>query len=141
MKLNPSGNKLLFSTYYGGTALDEAGYDGQNVVVSRKGTIYPVGLTKSRDLVVPGAFHANYGGGEQDGFLAAFSPTGKLCFGSYTGGTARLALEGIAFADNEKVVYAVGVVIRPVDPNSPQPDANEKYGTFVVAMETPPSCR
>jgi hypothetical protein len=141
VKLDGSGEHLLFSTFFGGTSLDQAGYDGQNVAVSNQGVVHVVGLTTSHDLAVPGAFHARYGGGEQDGFLAAFSPRGKLCYGSYAGGTARYLLEGVTLADNQKVIYAVGTAIPPVEPKSPKPDPNEKYGSFVIAIEAPKSCQ
>ena len=102
MKLDRSGQRLLLSTYYGGSGLDHAGYDGGNVAVSATGTIWMVGLTNSRDLKVLGGYHSRYGGGEQDGFLIELSPIGKLCYGSYAGSTARALLEGVA-ADSEKV--------------------------------------
>ncbi len=141
MKLPSSGERLLFSTFYGGTGVDQAGYDGQNIAISRQGAVYVVGLTNSRDLIVPVAFHPHYGGGEQDGFLVAFSPRGELCYGSYAGGTARYLLEGVTFADNQRIVYAVGTAIRPVEADSPKPDPNEKYGTFVIALEAPKTCQ
>jgi Beta-propeller repeat len=50
MKLDESGQKMLLSTYYGGSGLDHAGYDGGNVAVTATGTIWMVGLTNSRDL-------------------------------------------------------------------------------------------
>ena len=50
MKLDRSGQRLLVSTYYGGSGLDHAGYDGGNVAVSATGTIWMVGLTNSRIL-------------------------------------------------------------------------------------------
>ena len=75
-----------------------------------------------------GGYHSRYGGGEQDGFLIELSPIGKLCYGSYAGSTARALLEGVAFADSETVVYAVGTVIRPIERNSPLPNTKEKYG-------------
>ena len=74
MKLDRSGQRLLVSTYYGGSGLDHAGYDGGNVAVSATGTIWMVGLTNSRDLKVLGGYHSRYGGGEQDGFLIELSP-------------------------------------------------------------------
>jgi hypothetical protein len=100
-----------------------------------------VGLTNSRDLKVLGGYHSRYGGGEQDGFLIELSPIGKLCYGSYAGSTARALLEGVAFADSEKVLYAVGTVIRPIEKNSPVPNTKEKYGMFVVGVYTPKNCR
>ncbi len=141
MKLDRSGQKVLFASYYGGSRMDQAGYDGQNVAVSRLGAIWMVGLTNSLDLAVAGGYHEQYGGGEQDGFLAAFSPGGKICYGTYSGGTARYLMEGVVFADRERVIYAVGTAIRPVEKGSPEPDAKEKYGSFVVAVEAPESCR
>jgi hypothetical protein len=141
MKLDGSGQRLLFATYYGGTGLDHSGYDGGNVAVSRTGNIWMVGLTNSRDLVAPGGYHLQYGGGEQDGFLIAFSHRGKLCYGTYTGGTARYLLEGVTLADGGAIVYAVGTVIRPINKDSPPPDPKEKYGMFVVGLRTDRSCR
>jgi hypothetical protein len=141
MKLDQSGQKLLFSTYYGGSGLDHSGYDGGNVVVSKEGTIWMVGLTNSHDLVVQGGYHPRYGGGEQDGFLIAFSRSGKLCYGTYAGGTARYLLEGVTLADGGSTVYAVGTVIRPTNKDSPTPDPKEKYGMFVVGLRTDRNCR
>ena len=92
MKLDRSGQRLLLSTYYGGSGLDHAGYDGGDVVVSAAGTIWMVGLTNSRDLKVLGGYHSRYGGGEQDGFLIGMSE-GKLCYGTYARQHARALLE------------------------------------------------
>jgi hypothetical protein len=140
MKLNQSGQKLLFSTYYGGSGLDHAGYDGTNVVVSSTGTIWMAGLTNSRDLIVPRGNFPRYGGGEQDGFLVAFSRSGKLCYGTYIGGTARYLLEGVTLADDGKTVYAVGTVIRPTNQNSARPDPKEQYGMFVIGLRPEQTC-
>jgi hypothetical protein len=141
MKLDESGQKVLLGTYYGGSGLDHAGYDGGNVAVTAKGTIWMAGLTNSHDLIVPSGYHPHYGGGEQDGFLIAMSSSGKLCYGSYMGSTARALLEGLSFADSETVLYAVGTVIRPIQENSPRPNPKEKYGMFVVGLQTPRDCR
>ena len=141
MKLDKSGQKVLLSTYYGGSGLDHAGYDGGNVAVTATGTIWMAGLTNSHDLLVPGGYHPVYGGGEQDGYLIALSPNGKLCYGTYTGSTGRALLEGLTFADSETFLYAVGTVIRPVEKNSPRPNAKEKFGMFVVGIEIPKVCR
>jgi hypothetical protein len=138
-KLDKSGQNLLLGAYYGGSGLDHAGYDGGNVAISPTGTIWMVGLTNSHDLTVPGGYHPHYGGGEQDGFLVAISPAGKLCYGTYTGSTARALLEGVTLTDSQ-TVYAVGTVIRPIEKNSPRPNPKEKYGMFVVGLETPKNC-
>jgi len=141
MRLDKSGQKVLLSTYYGGSGLDHAGYDGGDVAVAATGTIWMAGLTNSHDLLVPGGYHSVYGGGEQDGYLIALSPSGKLCYGTYVGSTARALLEGVTFADSETVLYAVGTVIRPIEKNSPKPNAKEKIGMFVVGLKIPKVCR
>jgi len=140
MKLDKSGQKMLLGTYYGGSGLDHAGYDGGNIAVTATGTIWMAGLTNSHDLMAPGGYHPHYGGGEQDGFLMALSSSGKLCYGTYTGSTARALLEGVTFADSETVIYSVGTVIRPIQKNSPRPNPKEKYGMFVVGLEAPQKC-
>jgi hypothetical protein len=140
MKLDQSGQKVLLGTYYGGSGLDHAGYDGGNIAVTGTGTIWMAGLTDSHDLIVPGGYRSHYGGGEQDGFLIALSTGGGLCYGTYTGSTARALLEGVTFADSETVVYAVGTVIRPIQKNSPPPNPKERYGMFVLGLETPKNC-
>jgi hypothetical protein len=141
MKLDKSGQKLMLGTYYGGTGLDHSGYDGGDVAVTAKGTIWMAGLTNSHDLIVPDGYHPRYGGGEQDGFLIALSSSGRLCYGTYTGSTARALLEGVTFADSETVIYSVGTVIRPIQESSPRPSPKEKYGMFVVGLETAQNCR
>jgi len=141
MKLDKSGQRLLLGTYYGGAGLDHSGYDGGDVAVTASGTIWMAGLTNSRDLVVPGGVHRHYGGGEQNGFLIALSPGGKLCYGTYIGSTARALLEGLTFANSETVVYPVGTVIRPIEKNSPRPNRKEKYGMFVMGLKAPKNCR
>ena len=50
-------------------------------------------------------------------------------------------LEGVTFADNDTLVYAAGVVIRPTEPNSPKPDPGEIYGSFVAALKVSPKCQ
>src|ERR1035441_8195288 len=60
------------------------------------------------DLPTRNALQASYGGGDMDGFLAAFSPDGsKLCYGTYVGGNGRDILEGIAVGRGK--VYASGI--------------------------------
>lgn len=137
-KLDRRTGNMLYLTPLGGEGVDIA----TRVSVGADGAAYVTGFTGSQDFpTTPDALQRVYGGGEQDGFLVAFSPHGKVCYGTYSGGTARYVLEGVAFADNETMVYAAGVVIRPTEPNSPKPDSREKYGSFVVALRINRNCR
>jgi hypothetical protein len=62
------------STYFGGPNEDESGYDGGNIKVDRCGNIWLAGITMSPDLPTTNAPQSRFGGGEGDGFIAAFSP-------------------------------------------------------------------
>jgi hypothetical protein len=65
-------------------------------------------MTNSPDLPTRNAFQKSYGGGDFDGFLAAFSSDGsRLCYGTYIGGAAHDILEGLAVGNGK--VYAPGL--------------------------------
>jgi hypothetical protein len=65
-------------------------------------------MTNSSDLPTRNPFQAAYGGGDSDGFLAAFSPDGsKLYYGSYVGGSGHDILEGLTVRNGK--VYASGL--------------------------------
>ncbi|MBK5293941.1 MAG: SBBP repeat-containing protein [Acidobacteriia bacterium] len=97
------------ATYFGGSSNDEAGYDGGNIQVDQRGNVWVVGITKSDDLPVRNAIQPQFGGGDGDGFIAAFAPDlGSLCFSSYYGGPERNLLEGLAISATG-MVAATGV--------------------------------
>ena len=101
--------RLVWATYYGGSAADEAGYDGGDVKVDSEGTIWLAGQTHSTDLPVT---RGTYAGGDGDGFVAAFSADGhRLLFGSYFGGAGRDLLEGLDVAHRR--VIATGLTNSP----------------------------
>jgi Beta-propeller repeat len=86
----------VHSTYFGGSKDDSSGNDGDDIKLDAKGNVWLVGLTGSKDLPTMNALQPEYGGGDLDGFLAAFSPDlTKLCHSSYRGGTERDMLEGL----------------------------------------------
>lgn len=102
-------NRRIRTTYLGGTSDDEIGYDGRNVTVDGEGNIWIVGTTYSEDLSVRNGSQLRYGGGNGDGFVAAFDPQlRRLCFATYFGDKGRNLLEGIAMAPTG-VVAATGV--------------------------------
>ena len=70
---------------------------GGSMAVDATGRVWLGGATNSPDLPTRNPHQATYGGGDFDGFLAAFSPDGsKLCYGSYVGGNGHDMLEGLA---------------------------------------------
>src|SRR5262249_6686896 len=59
-KLNASGSTLVYSTYLGGSSVDE----GSGIAVDASGNAYVTGATLSSNFpVTPGAFQATLGGG------------------------------------------------------------------------------
>jgi hypothetical protein len=105
-KFEGPGYKTVSSTYFGGTKDDSSGYDGDDIRIDAAGNVWLAGLTASTDLPMRRATQPAYGGGETDGFLAAFSPTlTKLCYATYRGGSDRELLEGLdILADGTVVV-------------------------------------
>jgi hypothetical protein len=96
------------STYWGGTKDDYSGADGDDVKVDSQGNIWLAGSTSSLDLPTRHAVQAVYGGGDRDGYIAAFSPDLKnLCYSTYRGGSDRDWFEGIAIS-SRGLVYATG---------------------------------
>ncbi len=102
-KLNSYG-VMQWSTYYGGSAVDEA----FGVAADAAGNLYLTGYTGSTTgIATPGAYQVVYGGGTYDVFLAKFSSTGALIWSTYYGGSGRDIASGIA-ADAAGNVYITG---------------------------------
>ena len=91
LKFDSSGT-LVYSTFLGGSANDQAG----PIVVNPDGTVYVAGYTQSSDFpVTPGAYQTAYGGG-LDGFLARISADGsQLLYSTYLGGTGDEAVTSL----------------------------------------------
>ena len=100
-KLSSSGNAILGSTYYGGSANDAMNdsyktsglahnyaddYRGE-VTVNGSGEIFISSVTSSNDLPVANSFQLAFGGGTQDGCVAKFNDDlSAMIWGSYFGG-------------------------------------------------------
>ncbi len=83
-KINPAGNALVYSTYFGGTGEEE----GKGIALDASGAAYITGWTSSKDLPLKNACQKTYGGGLEDAFAAKISATGKgLLFSTYVGGS------------------------------------------------------
>ncbi|HYO63888.1 MAG TPA: carboxypeptidase regulatory-like domain-containing protein [Pyrinomonadaceae bacterium] len=85
VKLNASGNALLYATYLGGTSSDE----GQGVALDAAGNVYVVGTTQSNNFPTKNALQSTFGGGK-DAFALKLSPGGNgandLLYSTFIGG-------------------------------------------------------
>jgi hypothetical protein len=107
-------HRRIRATYFGGSSDDESGYDGGNVKVAPDGKVWLAGITHSNNLPMKNAIQSEYGGGDGDGFVAAFNPElTRLCFASFFGDRDRNLLEGLTVSANR--IAATGVSFK----NSP----------------------
>jgi hypothetical protein len=68
LRLNTDGDSLEFSSYFGGSGLDE----GYGIAVSQQGRVVITGITTSADLPLVDAYQPSWGG-NLDGFLASLT--------------------------------------------------------------------
>jgi len=105
-KVNPGGTALLYSTYLGGSGLDQ----GNGIAIDNIGNAYVAGLTNSATFgFAPNGFQTAYAG-EGDAFVAKLTPTGALSYFTYLGGTKADAATGIA-VDSTANVYLTGSTV------------------------------
>jgi hypothetical protein len=85
-KLNPTGAALVYSTYLGGSRVDQ----GSGIAVDAAGNAYVTGITLSSDFpTTPGAFQTAFGGARGDAFVTKLNPTGSaLVYSTYLGGSS-----------------------------------------------------
>jgi len=81
-QFNTTGSALVFSTYFGGSDLEEP----LNMILSDTGTVTIVGYTFSNNFPTSsGAYQTTYGG-NTDGFIISFNSTGSnIQFSTYLG--------------------------------------------------------
>lgn len=119
--LKPDGSDLVYSTFYGGSALlptqesGRAGDIGKSVAVDSANRIYISGFTASNDLPIRNGFQSTNHNefSKTDAFVAVFDPRQQrsndtLFYSSYLGGGANDQGLGIA-VDNARNAYVVGV--------------------------------
>ncbi len=103
-KLNPAGSALTYSTYLGGSTLDE----GRGVAVDSAGSAYVTGTTGSTNFPTAGALQRANGGGSGDAFVAKLNPAGSaLTYSTYLGGSTLDWGRGVA-VDSAGSAYVTG---------------------------------
>ena len=138
-KLNPLGTKLLYSTFLGGSGLD----DGNGIAVDGSGNAYVTGDTESLDFpTTSGALQTLLGNGLStflsDAFITKLNPSGtELVYSTYIGGQYHENSGGIAL-DSSGNAFVTGRTYStdfPVTPGALQPIPSDPYDVFVAKLD------
>lgn len=93
VKYDPRNNKILYTTYLGGTADD----NGLGLAVDAAGSAYVVGQTDSKNFPLSHPLQPSFGGLTYDAFVAKLSPSGdSLVYSSYLGGSGNEIATAVA---------------------------------------------
>ncbi|MDA8168422.1 MAG: SBBP repeat-containing protein [Nitrospiraceae bacterium] len=106
-KLDPTGRKLIYSTFLGGGSNDE----GMGIKADANGDAYVTGATASSDFMTVNPEQASLAG-STNAFLSKFDPNGVLLFSTYHGGAAADAGTAIAL-DSSENAYITGSTTSP----------------------------
>ncbi|MGA7541144.1 MAG: SBBP repeat-containing protein [Steroidobacteraceae bacterium] len=139
-KFDPTGTRLLYSTYLGGS--DGATIAG--IAVDSAGSIYVAGGTASKDFPVVNAYQSQFKGTGQSsgqGFVTKFSPDGStLDYSTYLGGSgANNGVSALAI-DSAGDAYVAGSTNSTDFPTTAQAIQGSLRGlNNVVVTELNPS--
>jgi len=134
-KFEPAGNLLNFSTYIGGSQVDE----GTGIAVDGSGSIFITGFTDSWNYPTKNAVYGSLNGWPYDAFVTRFYPNGTaLMFSTYLGGKLEDRAMGIALHGANATV--TGFTMSPDFPvkNAVQPDFHMVYDAFVARIASIP---
>jgi hypothetical protein len=133
-KLSPTGSRLVYSTYLGGSADDV----GNSVALDDAGNAYYAGFTDSPEFpTTPGALKtALEPGTTLNGFVTKLEPAGRLKWSTYLGGNGRDSAWGIG-VDSSRHVYVSGSTIGafPVTARGAQPTFGGVRDWFVTRLD------
>jgi hypothetical protein len=129
-KLDPTGTRLIYLTYLGGSGTDTA----TGLAVDASGNAYLTGFTSSPNFPALNALQAN-NRGNFDAFIAKLGPTGNLLYSTYLGGTANDSGGGIA-VDVAGNAYVAGIATSTNFPvvSAAQPNLSGASDLYVAKL-------
>jgi hypothetical protein len=114
-KINAAGSALVYSTYLGGSGIDES----SSIAVDTAGNAYVTGDTGSADFPLMNPLQPTFHGGEVDAFVTKINPVGSaLVYSTYLGGSGQDLGLGIA-VDSAGNAYVTGVTGSANFPTTP----------------------
>ncbi len=137
VKFNADGVRL-WGTYYGGVNFES----GRGCSTDATGRVLLAGETESSSGIAENGHQMSYGGGEVDGYMAGFDPTGYRIFGTYYGGTSRDEAY-CAVADGMSNIYLVGRTLSTDAISTPDAHQSTLAGpddAFLVKFGEDPDC-
>lgn len=131
-KLDPTGSKLLFSTYLGGTRSDGSFGDPS---LDAKGNLYIAGDTFSNDFPTVRPIQNSNGGGEDAFVVRIDQVNNRLDYSTYLGGNDN-DFANNAIADPQGNVYIAGAAKSKNFPavNSSQSSTNGDFDGFIAKI-------
>ncbi len=131
-KLSSGGNSLVFSTYLGGSGVDQ----GNAIALDSSANVYVTGDTASINFPVQSAVQATIGGGT-DAFITKFNSTGQVLFSTFLGGSGAEHAAAIAASSNGSIYVAGGTFSTnfPVT-GAFQPSSGGSQDAFVTQLSS-----
>ena len=131
-KFSADGSALLFSTYLGGSGLEDLDeFTDDALQIGTDGSIYVIGRTSSTDYpVTSGAFQTTFGGGAYDMVISKLNSDGSsLIYSTYIGGESSEQYSESELSSGGELYIAgrVGVGL-PTTPTAPNPDPIDTLG-------------
>ena len=124
-KLSATGNALVYSTYFGGSGIDQ----GLGIALDSQNNAYITGITRSSDFPTRTPVQATLGG-DFDAFVTRFNPAGNaLVYSTYVGGSGEDRSLGIA-VDSQGGAYITGKTVSTNFPTRTPFQAANGGGTF-----------
>ena len=100
VKIDARAGRLVWATRTGGSAWDAVG----DVVVTRDGSVYALGSTRSADFpTTPDAVQRRFGGPDRDGILLKLDPKGNIVYSTFLGGSKNDEPNSLAVAEDGAV--------------------------------------
>jgi hypothetical protein len=114
-KLNPSGSQLIYSTFLGGSGLDDA----LAITVDNTGSAYVTGETGSADFpVTPGAPQTKFVGSGSQAYVTKLNPAGSALVYSTLLGGSNVQMGDRVVVDAAHNAYVMGVTSSPDFPTT-----------------------